>query len=312
LEFFPEFGDHPQLPAADHATCVDAIACTARHTSVQLECSRISNDIFQRGEVMKRYTHLCRVFGFPSLVVVLTFSLLGASTAAFCDPIHDAARKGDLKKVKALIAADPKIVNDRDNNGDTPLHQAALHNQFAVAQALIEAGADVNAKNSYGAFTPDDLNGILVSSNHKDPVSLLTVHGVDASDMKNGYTPLHLAEFSVGHKKMIDLLVSKGADVNARAASGATPLFFAILRDQKDDAQYLISKGANVNIPDAYGDTVLDCALRLQYGSLIQLLLDSGADVNAQDQSMHRPLTYALGMDDHHWADVLRKRGAHE
>lgn len=261
---------------------------------------------------MKRYIHSFRGLGPRPLVLIAMAILFGASTVAFCGPIHDAARKGDLKKVKALIAADPKIVNDRDNNGDTPLHQAALHNQLAVAQALVEAGADVNAKNNYGAFTPDDLNGILVSNNHKDPISLLTVHGVDASDMKNGYTPLHLAEFSVGHKKMIDLLVSKGADVNARAASGATPLFFAILRDQKDDAQYLIEKGANVNTPDAYGDTDLDCALRLQYGSLIQLLLDHGADVNAQDQSMHRPLTYAMGMDDHHWADVLKKRGAHE
>lgn len=261
---------------------------------------------------MKRLTHLSGEFGLPRLALIVASVFLGASSVAFCAPIHDAARKGDLKKVKALLAADPKVVNDRDDNGDSPLHQAALHNQFAVAQALIEAGADVNAKNGYGAFTPDDLNGVLTSSNHKDPVSLLTVHGVDASDMKNGYTPLHLAEFSVGHKKMIDLLVSKGADVNARAASGATPLFFAILRDQKDDAQFLISKGADVNTPDAYGDTVLDCALRLQYGSLIQLLLDHGADVNAQDQSMHRPLTYAMGMDDHHWADVLRKRGAHE
>ncbi len=261
---------------------------------------------------MKSYRHLSKILGFRSFAFVLMVICFGASTSAFCGPIHDAARKGDLKKVKALLGADPKIVNDRDSNGDTPLHVAALHNQFAVAQALLEAGADVNAKNGYGAFTPEDLGSILSSSNHKDPVSLLTVHGVDTVDMKNGYTPLHLAVFSVGHRKIIELLVSKGANVNARAASGATPLFFAILRDQKDDAQFLIEKGADVNIPDAYGDTDLDCALRLQYGSLIQLLLDHGADVNAQDQSMHRPLSYAMGMDDHHWADVLRKRGAHE
>jgi len=238
--------------------------------------------------------------------------LLGGSTAAFCGPIHDAARKGDAKKVKALLAADPKVVNERDSNGDTALHIAALHNQLAVAQALLDAGADVNARNGYGAYTPGDLGGVLYSSSHKDPVSLLTVHGIDQSDMKNGYTPLHLAEFSVGHRKMVELLVSKGADVNARPASGATPLFFAVLRDQKDDAQFLLDKGANVNTPDAYGTTILDCALQLQYGSLIQLLIDHGADVNAQDQSMTRPLTYALKMDDHRWADLLKKKGAHE
>ncbi|WP_109489075.1 ankyrin repeat domain-containing protein [Occallatibacter savannae] len=237
---------------------------------------------------------------------------MSSSIPAFCGPIHDAARKGDLKKVKALLAADSKAANERDANGDTALHLAALHNQLAVAQALLDAGADVNAKNGYGAYTPEDLGSILGSSNHKDPVSLLTVHGIDTADMKNGYTPLHLAEFSVGHRKMVELLVSKGADVNARPASGATPLFFAVLRDQKDDAQFLLEKGAHVNTPDAYGNTVLDCALQLQYGSLIQLLVDKGADVNAQDQSMHRPLSYAMKMDDHRWADLLRKHGAHE
>ena len=260
---------------------------------------------------MKRSTCLSRSLSFRAPVYV-SIMVLGSSTLAVCAPIHDAARKGDAKKVAVLLAADPKIVNDHDNNGDTALHIAALHNQLAVAQALLDAGADVNAKNGYGAYTPGDLGGILSSNNHKDPVSLLTVHGIDTADMKNGYTPLHLAEFSVGHKKMVELLVSKGADVNARAASGATPLFFAVLRDQKDDAQFLLDKGANVNTPDAYGNTVLACALQLQYGSLIQLLVDRGADVNAQDQGMNRPLTYAMKMDDHRWADLLKKHGAHE
>jgi len=252
--------------------------------------------------------------GFVSrgLQFVAMFLVLGFSRAAVSSPIHDAARKGDANKVKALLQSDPKLAGDRDKNGDTPLHVAALHGQVAVAQILLDAGAEVDARNNYGAFTPGDLWDILGSSNHKDPVSLLSVHGVDTRDMKNGYTPLHLAMFSVSHKKMVELLVGKGADVNVQAASGATPLFFAILRDQKDDAQFLIDHGANVNTPDAYGDTTLDCALHLQYGSLIQLLVDHGADVNALDQSQHRPLTYALKMDDQKWANLLKKHGAHE
>lgn len=261
---------------------------------------------------MKKYTPLFKNLIRSSIIPAFIFVFLISAEAAFAGPIHDAARKGDAKKVKTILSTDPKLANDRDNNGDTPLHVAALHNQLAIAQQLLDAGADVNAKNGYGAFTPEDLGNILSSNNHKDPISLLTVHGIDQSDMKNGYTPLHLAEFAVGHRKMAELLVSKGADVNARAASGATPLFFAVLRDQKDDAQFLLDKGANVNTPDAYGDTALSCALQLQYGSLIQLLVDRGADVNVQDQSMHRPLTYALKMDDHRWADLLKKHGAHE
>lgn len=58
--------------------------------------------------------------------------------------------------------------------------------------------------------------------------------------------------------------------------------------------------------------SILDAALHLQYGSMVQILIDRGADVNAVDQSIHRPLTYALQMDDQKWVNLVKKRGAHE
>jgi ankyrin repeat protein len=256
-------------------------------------------------------------FGLPcslktSHLAVLVVGALACSSIAFAGPIHDAARKGDLKKVNALIQADPTLVSSKDSMGDTPLHVAALHGELAVAQALVAAGADVNAKNSAGPFTPGDLGGFLSSSNHADPVSLLTVHGIIQADMKNGYTPLDMAAFSLRYMPMVKFLIDKGANVNAQASSGATPLFWAVMREQKDEVVYLIDHGANVNLADAYGDTILDMVLHLQYFTMIQPLLDHGADVNAVDQSQHRPLTYALQMDDHKWADLLKKHGAHE
>ncbi len=260
---------------------------------------------------MKTYTFIRSFAPGPAAGLALLL-LLGSSTVALCGPIHDAARKGDVKKIQALLQADPKLVAEQDNSGDTPLHVACLHGQLNAAKVLIDAGADVNAKNNYGAFTPGDLGNVFSSNNHQDPVILLNVHGVDTRDMKNGYTPLDLCLFSVRHKELSQLLVSKGADVNAQAASGATPLFFAVLRDQPEDVKFLIDKGANVNAADAYGDTILDAALHLQFGSMIQILVDRGADVNAKDQSEHRPLTYALQMDDQRWANLLKKHGAHE
>lgn len=249
-----------------------------------------------------------RAFRFIAVALMALVSV----SLAFAGPIHDAARKGDLKKVKALLAADPKLVNDKDAQGDTPLHVAALHGQFPVVQALVDAGADVNAKDNYGPFTPDDLGKVLYSANHQDPVVLLNVQGVDQRDMKNGYTPLDLASFAARYMPIVQLLVDKGANVNAQASSGATPLFWAVMREQKDEAQFLIDHGANVNITNAYGDSILDIVLHLQYTSAIPMLLAKGVDVNAQDQSLHRPLTYALQLPDHKWADMLRKQGAHE
>src|SRR6516225_6441970 len=101
---------------------------------------------------MRERTYYSKRSLFRGLRLVSVF-LIGTASIAFSSPIHDAARKGDAKKVAALLQSDPKLAGDRDKNGDTPLHVAALHGQVAVAQVLLDAGADVNARNSYGAFT---------------------------------------------------------------------------------------------------------------------------------------------------------------
>ena len=252
--------------------------------------------------------------------LVLLFAVAG-----FSDPIHDAARKGNLKKVKEILASDPKAVSAQDANGDTPLHQAALHGQYAVAEALIAAGADVNAKNSYPPFIPDDLGKFFSSSNHQDPVILLhsqasnttnemNTQGLIAKDVKNnGYTPLHLAEFASDHNKMMQLMIAHGANVNAQGSSGATALFWAVMRDQKDDVKFLLAHGANPNLTNAYGDTPLIAAVELGYVSLVQPLVESGADVNAQNQNLMRALGYAMSNNqDDSIVDYLKKHGAHQ
>ena len=77
---------------------------------------------------MKTYTsnglmRIWRGFRLGGIAMVL----LVAAGFAHGSPIHDAARKGDVKKVQALLQSDAKLVNDTDSRGDTPLHMAALH-----------------------------------------------------------------------------------------------------------------------------------------------------------------------------------------
>jgi ankyrin repeat protein len=255
---------------------------------------------------------------FPALrtvrLAVLLLVGLASTSLALAAPIHDAAVKGDAKKITEILAADPTQLNAKDKLGNTPLHWAAFHGQLAAVKVLIDAGADVKAKNNYGAFMPGELGGALGqgATTHQDPVWLLQSHGVDTRDMQNGYTPLDLALFASRHKEIVDLLLAKGADVNAQASSGATPLFWAVVRDQKDDVLTLLSHGANVNLADAYGDTILDCALRAQFSALIPILVDHGADVNAKAQDLKRPIDYATEMDDTKWVKYLKDHGAHE
>jgi ankyrin repeat protein len=246
------------------------------------------------------------------LAAVAAAAMVLGSTA-WADPIHDAAMKGDVKKIQSILASDPKAVGAQDKNGDTPLHLAALHGQDKAVQVLLDAGADPNKKNNYGAFGPTELWQEFAGANtHRDPVVLLNVHGDQVTGVVNGYTPLHLAIFSINHKKIVQMLVAKGANVNDQAASGATPLYFAVLRGQKDDAEFLLDHGANPNLPDAYTTSILDVALHMNYSSMVELLVNKGADVNFQDNGPHRPLFYALAMDDHHPADFLKAHGAHE
>jgi ankyrin repeat protein len=58
------------------------------------------------------------------LISALLAVVFGISAAAFASEIHEAVRAGDLAKIKALVVKDPKVVNEKDDRGRTPLHFA--------------------------------------------------------------------------------------------------------------------------------------------------------------------------------------------
>ena len=203
----------------------------------------------------------------------LLLTTIAAVLVVGCGPsvdIHQAAGEGNIEavKLKQHLAAGADVNGTGGPFGGTRLHRAATKE---IAEVLIAAGADVNAKNN--------------------------------RDM----TPLHEAALS-GRKEVAELLIAKSADVNAKRNDGKTPLALAIRWNKTEIAELLIANGADVNAKQVDGITPLHRAAHEGY-KIVKLLIAEGADVNAKDEDGYTPLDLAIRLRHPETADLLRKHG---
>jgi ankyrin repeat protein len=99
-----------------------------------------------------------------------------------------------------------------------------------------------------------------VSEGHQEIARLLLQAGANVSARdRPGNTPLHEAA-STGHIGAMEVLLSAGADVNARDDRGRTPLHEAARKGRVDVVEFLIRAGAEVNLIDSLGQTPLETA----------------------------------------------------
>ena len=174
------------------------------------------------------FSRLCHSPIFRVAVVVL-FALVWNSLAVGGE-IHDAAKDGDLEKVKALLKLNPDLVFSKDTNSYTPLFLAAIFDHKDVAELLLANKADVNSKDKNGE-TPLHWAAI---NNHIGMVKFLLASNADVNIKdNNGITPLHLAAFG-GYEDVVELLLANKADVNAKATgdkpvivSGASRIYYS-------------------------------------------------------------------------------------
>jgi len=176
--------------------------------------------------------------------------------------LHDAAIYGFEDAVRFLLnkGANPNATADVDL---TPLHIALSRSNLEMTKMLIDHGADVNMARK-GGFTPLGL-AVTAQHNRLELSELLIDSGANiniAAEHVDGQTPLHMSVSSVfgGKLPLIKLLLEKGADVNSRDRSGATPLHEATRRGYKEIVELLIENNAEINAVDNEGMTPLDYA----------------------------------------------------
>ena len=150
--------------------------------------------------------------------------------------LFDILHEGDLKKTKAVLETEPILINAVVADGYAPIHIAAMFGRENILDYLIDHQA-------------------LVNQTAKNP---------------SGVTALHLATAyrdEATAKRMIERLVSHGAELNAKQSAGETALHQAVARGSVVLTDCLILAGADPFLKDNLARTAMDLAMNQEmYG----------------------------------------------
>lgn len=219
--------------------------------------------------------------------------------------------------------------NTQDDNKETPLHKALSAQNKEIIRMLIDAGANVNAQNSFGQVP------LHYTSSIPEIARMLIQAGADVNSKdQNRETLLH---YAVRHNniEITRMLIDAGADVNAQNIFGQTPLHQAIyipkiarmlidagtdehtqnentvMKDKPEIARMLISaQGVDINIQNKNGQTPLYQAVICNKPKIVRMLLSAGADTNIKDEHGETPLYQAVMKDKPEIVRMLLSAGA--
>jgi uncharacterized protein len=221
------------------------------------------------------------------LSIIAIASVLSISHASAADTANllAAAKAGNLPAVLSALQQH-KDPNQSEPDGTTPLHWAVQQDRLDIVQALISAGANVNAKNRYG--TPPLV--VAAANGNASITKALLKAGADVRVMVPETGSVLIAAARTGNPEVIQLLLAAGADVNfAERYSGQTALMWAAAEGHPEAVKALIAGGANVSAQASDKKMALFFAVRKGDLESVRALLAAGADVNERIEPVETP-----------------------
>lgn len=204
----------------------------------------------------------------------------------------------DLPELQSLLkqGADP---NSRNGLMFTPLYLASATAQTDAIEALLKAGASLDAGSPYG--TP---LVFAAASGAVPAINLLISRGADINAARADGVNVLMFASRAGAVDVVSDLLRRKAPVNAKDNDGVTALTYAA-RDGRDDVgRVLLENGAAVDAADSHGRTPLMYAAVNGHAGYVRLLLEKGARINARDKMGRTSLILSAAYGD--YPDVTR------
>ena len=201
-----------------------------------------------------------------------------AAEAAAYQGLQQAAWRGDVPRLKALIAAGPDL-EARDARGRTAVHIAAHARQRESLRVLAQAGASLDALES------DRYDAVTIAAVADDPATLglLLSLGASAKQVTSRYDGTALiAAAHLGHDEVVRQLIAAGAPLDHVNNLHWTALIESIVlgdggpRHQRTLAA-LLKAGASTALTDRQGNTPLQLARARGYSVMVDQLQAAGA-----------------------------------
>lgn len=241
--------------------------------------------------VPKKNLYFATVVGFlVYLIVPISIHAQTDSDSFFTPNLDDRSLTRVLDKnfnVQRLNVESRDISSDK--YGWNVVMLAAAAGRVEMLELLKTEKSHVNSRLRSGAKSgEEELKGytplILASRYGRNvkTIQILLEKGaeIEAKDAY-GMTALMRAA-SVGNSEIIQVLLEKGANVGSAGHGGQTALMYAVLRDDEASTRILLANGSKIDLADESGNTPLMLTRSLKTA---RLLIDAGADPNLKNEN---------------------------